>query len=114
MAESRLEASLRCRALTIGFAQTAVMLRPIAAGVFGMARTIAVPAGSASCRKAMVFPAMIDSANVDLATKGLSAGIASGAFCGLTAITTALASNAFLRGLIVTPRRANAWIALVG
>src|ERR1051326_8608880 len=114
MAESRLEANLRWRALAIGFAQATVMLRPIAAGVFGIARTIAVPAGSASCRKAMFFPAIIDSASVDLPTKGLSVGMASGAFCGLTAITTALASKAFLRGLIVTPRRASAWIAFVG
>src|SRR5207344_1835310 len=114
MAESRLEASLRWRALTIGLAQATVILRPMAAGVFGIARTIAVPVGSAPCRKATVRPAMIDSANVDLPTKGLRAGMASGALCGFTAITTALASDFFLRGFIVTPRRDSSLMAFVG
>src|SRR6186713_237322 len=98
----------------MGFALATVMLRPIAAGVFGIARTIAVPAGSAACKKAMVRPAMIESASVERPTNGPIAGIASGAFCGFTAITTALASEITLRGLIVTPRRASALMAFVG
>src|SRR5262245_3724804 len=114
MADKRLEASLRWRALTRGFAQATVMLRPMAAGVFGIARTIAVPAGSVPCRKAIVLPAMIDSATVDLPTKGASAGMASGAFCGFTATTIALASAILLRGLMTTPRRASALMAFVG
>src|SRR5262245_9206659 len=40
--------------------------------------------------------------------------MASGAFCGFTAITTALASVVRLRGLMATPRRASASMPFVG
>ena len=44
------------------------MPRPMAAGVFGMARTIAAPGGSDASRKPMVRPAMIESTSVFLPT----------------------------------------------
>src|SRR5262245_58054425 len=40
--------------------------------------------------------------------------MASGAFCGFTAITTALASAIRLRGLMATPRRASALMDFIG
>ena len=42
------------------------MPRPMAAGVFGMARTSPKPVGSASARKRKGRPAMIESASVRL------------------------------------------------
>ena len=42
--------------------------RPTAAGVFGMARTMAVPGGNAFAINLIVRPAMIDSTSVDLPT----------------------------------------------
>ena len=55
-------------------ANATLMPRPIAAGVFGMARTIAVPTGNDFSRKAMVRPAMIDNTSVALPTYLASGG----------------------------------------
>ena len=82
------------------------MPRPIAAGVFGMARTSAAP-GNASSRKRSVRPAMIETTTVAAPTNGASAGITSGAICGFTATTTAATSpSAPGDGLRRRPRRA--------
>ena len=53
------------------------MPRPIAAGVFGIARTNAQGASSASERNCSVRPAMIDTTTVDAATIGARLGITS-------------------------------------
>ena len=62
------------------------MPRPMAAGVFGMQRTMAVPAGNPSCRNFSVLPAMIETATVDGVMNRASDGITSDAACGLTAM----------------------------
>ncbi len=85
----------------------------MAAGVFGMARTIAVPDGRASCRKRNVRPAMMESASVVLPTWARTAGSASGALCGFTAMTMAEACVGVF-GLIFSPRRVSVLIALPG
>ena len=64
MAQSRSVACLRWRAETLPLATATVMPRPMAAGVLGMARTMAVPAGSALSKKPMVRPAMIETTSV--------------------------------------------------
>ena len=55
--------SARCALDTRALATATVMPRPMAAGVFGMARMSAAP-GSAASRKRKVRPAMIDTATV--------------------------------------------------
>ena len=66
------------------------MPRPIAAGVFGIARTIAH--GSALSRNPSVLPAMIETARVPSPASGLSVGTTVAASCGLIAMTMTLAS----------------------
>ena len=61
------------------------MPRPIAAGVFGMARTTAPP--QISEIDAIVVPAMIDTTSVDGAINGFSLAPTSRNDCGLTAST---------------------------
>ena len=73
MAASRSDGELALACSHFRVRTATVMPRPMAAGVFGIARTIAVPAGNAFCRKVMVRPAMIDTASVDLPTNGPSA-----------------------------------------
>ena len=108
-------ASARCAALTAAFGTATVMPRPIAAGVFGMARTMAALAGSACSRKREVRPAMIESTTVERPTSGASGGTASGATCGLTAMMMAAASpSSALSGLRRSPRPASAAISRCG
>ena len=90
-----------------------VMPRPIAAGVFGIARTIAQSAPSAPCRKASVLPAMIETASVPDRSADLSVGTTVAASCGLIAITITLASST-VAGLMRTPRAASAAISSAG
>ena len=68
MAASKSEASLRWRAETLPLATATLMPRPIAAGVFGMARTMAAPGSSDACKNPSVGPAMIESTSVLLPT----------------------------------------------
>ena len=58
------------------------MPRPIAAGVFGMARTTLPPQTSPIA--AIVMPAMIETTSVDGPINGFSAGPASRNICGFT------------------------------
>ena len=62
------EQSSRCAALTCGLANSAVTPCPMAAGVFGMARTIGVRGPKAASKRRMVVPAAIDSTTAPLAT----------------------------------------------
>src|SRR5215475_1700568 len=90
------------------------MPRPMAAGVFGIARTSAAP-GRAASRRRKVRPAMMETTTVVGPKNGVSTGITSGALCGLTAITTAAASpTAPGVGLRRRPCRAQAVISLAG
>ena len=86
MARSSASAVARCAALTFFAGTATVMPRPIAAGVFGIARTTAPP--QTSCSTAMVVPAMIETTRVDGATSARSAGPASRNDCGFTAMTS--------------------------
>ena len=90
-----------------------VMPRPIAAGVLGMARTIAAP-GSALLEKLERSPAMIDTTTVLGPTIAASGGTASGATCGFTATTSAATLPILPLGLMRTPRRASALIDFPG
>ena len=87
------------------------MPRPIAAGVFGIARTTAPP--QTSCSTAMVVPAMIETTSVDGATCGRSAGPASRKDCGFTAITSVSTGPASF-GLSRMPLAASAAISADG
>ena len=64
------------------------MPRPIAAGVFGIARTMALP-GKARSRNASVLPAMIETTTVEPSAIGASGGTTLSATCGFTAMTIA-------------------------
>src|SRR5450755_3313250 len=86
------------------------MPRPMAAGVLGIARTIAAPAGSASARESKVRPAMIEMTTEPGATRPPISASACGAVCGLTAMTTASAPTADAPGLSRSPRAASAAI----
>src|ERR1043166_4267219 len=86
------------------------MPRPIAAGVFGIARTIAP--GRTDCRKPSVLPAMIEIARVFAPTNDFSVGATAAASCGLIAITMTLAS--VTGALMRTPRAACAAISADG
>ena len=57
---------------------------------------------------------MIESASVALPTNGASAASASGALCGFTAMTTALAGVGLAVGLSATPRRVSAFTLFTG
>src|SRR5215813_1980470 len=65
------------------------MPRPIAAGVFGMARTTAASRGKMPARNAIVRPAMIETTTVEGDIREATCGMISGAICGLTAMTIA-------------------------
>ena len=107
-ADSNASTSARCSGETRGFAIATVMARPIAAGVFGMARTSAAP-GRLSARNRNVRPAMMDRTTVASATNGARAVKTSGAICGLTASTAAATSPTESRGgLRRTPRSVSA------
>jgi len=95
-------------------ATATLMPRPIAAGVLGIARTIAVPAGSDFSRKPMVRPAMMERTNVVLSMYFARGGKASGALCGFTATTTVVATPTLPFGLSLSPRRASAFTVLAG
>ena len=87
------------------------MPRPIAAGMFGMARTKALALFSVRDRNCSVRPAMIEITIVDAAIIGASAGITCSAICGFTAMTMAAAPvSASARGLSRTPRSASVLI----
>src|SRR5262245_55825706 len=109
MDASNSPASLRCLGETLELATATVIPRPIAAGVFGMARTIALVCGSVFATKEIGRPAMIDSASVVLPRCGVTDGNAAGAVCGFTAITTAVAAPLARAGLSFTPRLAKAF-----
>ena len=90
------------------------MPRPIAAGVLGMARTIAAR-GKLAARNCKVRPAMMDTTAVAPPTNGASVGMTSPATCGLTAITTAATSSTASRdGLRRRPRSRSAAISRLG
>ena len=72
MARNSASAVARCAALTLLAATATVMPRPIAAGVFGMARTTLPPQTASS--EAMVVPAMIETTSVDGPVNGLNVG----------------------------------------
>ena len=67
------------------------MPRPIAAGVFGMARTSAPRMSERAGEECSVRPAMIETTTVAGPIIGASAGKASAAICGFTAMTIAAA-----------------------
>src|SRR5581483_760914 len=114
VAPSRRCASSRCAELTCALATATVMPRPMAAGVLGMARTMAAP-GSAPSRNAKVFPAMIERISVAGPAIGRNGGSASPAACGLTAMTMIAASVIDSSGTLRRrPRPASAAIALAG
>ena len=71
------------------------MPRPMAAGVFGMARTTMPPQTCSSA--AMLVPAMIETTSVDGPTNCFSAGPASRNICGFTATTSVSAVAGVLR-----------------
>ena len=79
------------------------MPRPMAAGVFGIARTIAVSRGSSDCRKVSDRPAMIETTTVAGPISDARLGRTSGAACGLTAMTIASARSASNLGLSRSP-----------
>ncbi len=89
------------------------MPRPIAAGVFGMARTTLPP--QAASIDAMVVPAMIDTTSVDGPLKDFSALPASRKVCGFSAITSVvMLPICFGDGLRRTPFVASALISPEG
>ena len=96
MARSSASATARCAALTLPAATATVMPRPIAAGVFGIARTTLPPQTSRSA--AMGVPAMIETTSVEAPTNGFSAGPASRNICGLTATTNVATSPSSFAG----------------
>src|SRR5262249_10659162 len=114
IAASRSDACLRWYAEICAFATATLTPRPIAAAVFGIARTIAVPKGNDFSRNPIVRPAIIESTSVDFSTYLARGCNVSGALCGFTAITTALAATALTFGLSLTPRRASPLTALPG
>ena len=65
-----------------------VMPRPIAAGVFGMVRTTAAPAGKWRSKLAMVRPAAIDTVNVPGPARRATGANTASMTCGLTAISS--------------------------
>ena len=98
MARSSASATARCAALTLFAATATVMPRPIAAGVFGMARTTLPPQTAAI--DAMVVPAMIETTSVDGPANGFRPGPASLKACGFSATTkVAAAPISFAGGL---------------
>src|SRR6266487_4537701 len=114
IADSSAPTSARCACETRAFGTATVMPRPIAAGVLGMARTIAAP-GKLRARNCKVRPAMMDTTTVAPPTNGASAGMTSSATCGLTATTTAATSPTASRdALRRRPRALNAAISRLG
>src|SRR5262245_23483612 len=113
-ADSNASTSARCAAETRAFATATVMPRPIAAGVLGMARTIAAR-GKLAARNRKVRPAMMDTTTVAPPTNGASIGMTSPATCGLTATTTAATSPTASRdALRRRPRALSAAISRLG
>src|SRR5215467_15709174 len=90
------------------------MPRPIAAGVFGMARTTAASRGKMPARNAIVRPAMIETTTVEGDIREATCGMISGAICGLTAMTIASGQIEAGAGLIRTPRAERASIDAAG
>src|SRR6266849_6394420 len=84
------------------------MPRPIAAGVFGMARTTAALCGKAPARNAIVRPAMIETTTVEGDISEATFGMIPAAICGFTAITIASGQVDAGSGLIRTPRAESA------
>ena len=113
MARSSASATARCAALTLPAATATVMPRPIAAGVFGIARTTWPPQTSPIA--AMVMPAMIETTSVDDAANGRNCGPASRNICGFSATTSAATlPKSFGAGLSRTPFAASALISSEG
>src|SRR6516165_7367173 len=113
-ADKSASTSARCVCETRAFGTATVMPRPIAAGVLGMARTIAAP-GKLRARNRNVRPAMMDTTTVAPPTNGASTGMASSAVCGLTATTTAATSPTASRdALRRRPRALSAAISRLG
>ena len=108
--QARGELALICADLGVGGGDGDAA--PIAAGVFGMARTIAVSAGRRSARKRMRASGHDRDDQRALADMVASGGTASGAVCGLTAMTMAAAVARLPFGLILSPRFASALIGL--
>src|SRR4051794_19434476 len=89
------------------------MPRPIAAGVFGMARTTLPPHPRLSA--VIVMPAMIDTTSVDDVANGRSCGPASRNICGFSATTRAATLPIFAdAGLSCAPFAAIALISSDG
>jgi hypothetical protein len=87
------------------------MPRPIAAGVFGIARTTMPPQTSSNAE--ILVPAMIETTSVAAPTNGFSMGPASRKVCGFTATTSVSAATAAF-GLRLTPLAASALISSEG
>ena len=87
--------------------------RPIAAGVFGMARTTARARGRRAFRLAMVLPARIDRTSVPSPASAAIRGAASSSDCGLIA-SASRSGGGVSPGLTATPRAASAATASDG
>ncbi len=72
---------------TLALPISAVIPRPIAAGVFGMARTIGVFSPRTSSKVAIGVPAATEITSVSPLPKAPTSGKASAIICGFTAIT---------------------------
>src|SRR5262245_45244009 len=90
------------------------MPRPIAAGVFGMARTTAALCGKAPARDAIVRPAMIEPTTVEGVISEAPLGMVSAAVRGFAAITVARGQIEAGSGLMRTPRAQSALIDAAG
>ena len=86
-ARSSASHAARCAGVTWALATHTVTPRPMAAGVFGIERTTAVPLGRCFSKPAMVRPAAMDSTTVPLPASFASGGNTSSITCGLTATT---------------------------
>ncbi len=75
-----------CAAATRGLPTIAVIPRPTAAGVFGIARTMGDASPSMSSNSPMVVPAAIDTNRVEPLPSSAISGSASPIICGFTAI----------------------------
>src|ERR1700709_1955997 len=112
MARGKASATARCAALTLPAATATVMPRPIAAGVFGIARTTLPP--QTSVIDAMVMPAMIETTSVDDPAKDCSGMVAAGRIFDVTAITNAATVPRSFGGLSRTPFAGRALVGLEG
>ena len=91
-----------CASVATPLPISALMPRPTAAGVLGIARMIAVAAPNIASKAAIGVPAAIDRNTVPCPASAASCGAASAIICGLTAMTATVA-GASVVGFTVTP-----------